>query len=708
MRSFVPVATAAAALALVACGSEIAVQGELSTFSAFGASAPRVDLLLTIDDSRSMADKQALLAAAIPDLIGAYVAPRCYADADDTLAPTQPGPTEACESGYHRRHPPVTDLHVGVITSSLGSLGASTCGGAKQDRRAHLVSDTPSGSSAPTYEGQGFLAWDPGGVLSPVGVSDASALGATLSDMVKGVGEEGCGFEMPLEATVRFLVDPMPWQTLEKAPPEGPYSPTTKVGTDDALLAQRAAFLRDDSILVVLVLSDENDCSFEVGAQGYSVMNPDGFYKSASICATTPSDKCCYSCGLPPPVGCQPDPVCAGLPKYDTAAGEDSVNLRCWHQQQRYGVQFLYPTARYVNAFTQTTIEPERNTLDASGSGPSGSVAVTNPIFAGSRTPKEVFVGTLTGVPWQPLAQQDENGQPTRLKTPSALASEQFTVRFVGSPDSFIEPTEPIMQEHYLPRGVAADAPNGGDRTIDPAAPGDLQYACTFPLASPVPASIECGPGAPADNPICQGTTQIQGKAYPSLRTLSVVDHLAEQGVVGSICPVPNGVGYGPFVDALDTRTSAALVSNCLSASLGADADGRVSCIVVEAIHSDTGQEACDQPGRGPVDADHVAAMKEAKADALAPKGDAAWNSFCEIAQLDGSRKDASSDLARCQTGEALEPGRDGWCYLDRLASPPVGDPSSEAFGRCTRTLRFVNGAAVRPSATAFVACFAP
>src|SRR5262245_2080061 len=39
--------------------------------------ADKVDLLMMIDNSRSMADKQLILALAVPDLLGRLVNPRC-------------------------------------------------------------------------------------------------------------------------------------------------------------------------------------------------------------------------------------------------------------------------------------------------------------------------------------------------------------------------------------------------------------------------------------------------------------------------------------------------------------------------------------------------------------------------------------------------------------------------------------------------------
>ena len=67
---------------------------------------------------------------------------------------------------------------------------------------------------------------------------------------------------------------------------------------------------------------------------------------------------------------CDPGGNC-DTPKY--APTEDHQNLKCFNQKKRYGVDFLYPTSRYVNAFTQFKIDPGE--VDYAGD------AVDNPLF---------------------------------------------------------------------------------------------------------------------------------------------------------------------------------------------------------------------------------------------------------------------------------------------------------------------------------------
>jgi hypothetical protein len=130
----------------------------------------------------------------------------------------------------------VRDLHIGVISSNMGDLGGGSCEyvGTPADK-SHLRTLGSDGPVA-TYQDLGFLAWDPDGELSPAGESDFEALVASAVDIVSGMGEQGCGYEMPLEAMNRFLVDPAPYDALVRDN-DGQHGS----GIDEALLAERAA-----------------------------------------------------------------------------------------------------------------------------------------------------------------------------------------------------------------------------------------------------------------------------------------------------------------------------------------------------------------------------------------------------------------------------------------------------------------------------------
>src|SRR6476660_2670002 len=86
------------------------------------------------------------------------------------------------------------------------------------------------------------------------------------------------------------------------------------MGKDMNLLAQRAAFLRPDSLVGVVMMTDENDCSIQDSGQYYYAARMDIILPHGSqVCAQNPNDKCCYFCNSAPPAGCQADPMCQGM-----------------------------------------------------------------------------------------------------------------------------------------------------------------------------------------------------------------------------------------------------------------------------------------------------------------------------------------------------------------------------------------------------------
>ena len=163
-----------------------------------------LDLLFVIDDSISMADDQAALIAA------------ARASLFPQLAALPYGPP---------------DLHVGVISTDMGTgsdLVTATCQGAGDDG-ALLV--PPDGACAGLTDR--FLS----DVREPDGSRRRNYTG-TLEDAfscLAALGAGGCGFEQPL-ASLRRAVDP--------------YN------------LANSGFLRPDALLLVVILSDEDDCTF--------------------------------------------------------------------------------------------------------------------------------------------------------------------------------------------------------------------------------------------------------------------------------------------------------------------------------------------------------------------------------------------------------------------------------------------------------------
>lgn len=550
------------------------------------AEATKVDLLLAIDNSISMAEKQQLLAKTMPDLVKRLVNPYCVNSRGAVVA--QPAsPAAACPNGSQREFEPLTDLHVGVITSSLGSHGAAgvgdLCAGANGNDHAHLIPFVRS--NVESYHGKGFLKWDPKGVASPPGESDVLAFADSLQKMIASVGEQGCGYEAQLESVYRFLVDPDPPQSV--AVPSG-QTVAAKVGIDQELLKERADFLRPDSSVVVLMLTDENDCSIVDEGYGWLVAHAAPMFRSTSACLGSPNDPCCQSCAeTTRNAGCAPFEQDSECRKGSTLpADQDNPNLRCFEQKARFGFDLRYPTSRYISAFGGGTVRNRKGEL------------VANPLFEQGRDPSLFTLAVIAGVPWQDLATPDSlAGDSLQFLTSEQLASSNRWPVILGDPSTNTPPTDPFMLEsteerrgknpitgaQVVPSSATspqANAINGHEQAN--LASSDLQYACTFALPQPLVCDEATAAGKGCDcfadaldfnRPLCQppaggpaGTTQYYGKAYPGLRELEVAQKLGRRAVLGSACArntqdnTRTDYGYRPLFGALGKRIAATLV----------------------------------------------------------------------------------------------------------------------------------------------------
>lgn len=165
----------------------------------------RIDLLFVVDDSSSMADEQASLAANV----------RRFATV-----------LENVEGG-------LPDLHIGVVTTDLGGGGHPIAGCEGDGRDGALVrGDLVDGAFLEdVFDGEA-----PDRRRHNYDGSLADAL-ASMAD----VGAEGCELAQPLEAMRRALDDH----------------------------PANAGFLRDDAFLMVVFLTDEDDCSVRPGGEAH-------------------------------------------------------------------------------------------------------------------------------------------------------------------------------------------------------------------------------------------------------------------------------------------------------------------------------------------------------------------------------------------------------------------------------------------------------
>lgn len=185
-----------------------------------GPVAPPVDLLFLIDASASMATAQMQLRESFPDFI---------------LAMATGG-----FPGEDPMFPPLTDIHVGVITPYMGTADyfITTCG--EEPRFGHdgVLRTESAGSGCSS--------------LPPWLEYDGSMTSAFERDFTckAQVGMMGCGFEQQLEAVAKAVT-----------PSDAPL----RFYRDSPGHADRGndGFFRDDAVLVIVLISDEDDCSVQ-------------------------------------------------------------------------------------------------------------------------------------------------------------------------------------------------------------------------------------------------------------------------------------------------------------------------------------------------------------------------------------------------------------------------------------------------------------
>lgn len=494
----------------------------------------KIDILFMVDNSLSMGDKQQVMAAAVPQLLGRLTNPDCVDidEADGLDAPrSMPNPTASCPEGLQREFAPVKDIHIGVVSSSLGDFGGDTCpegdpGTVNQAMNDHAWLLGALDRNMGTL-GSDFLSWSP---------SDAGDYEVAIdrkieefANFVTAATELGCGNEMILEGWYRFLVDPNPpTDVMMKDKTMNFRGPK-----DERILAMRKEFLRPDSLLAIFMLADENDCSMKDQGNDYDqvyswvAMTQGGqtrMWRGSKACESDPNDKCCFSCmlGSGDP-GCQAqDPEC----KFEgdnvqLEAADDDPNVRCRSMKKRFGYDFLFPASRYVNALTKLKICPEQTygNLDctckeANDKGvpcapgpeydnplyvdldPDPENPPTGPMRAGADS---VFLAGVVGVPWQDLAKSLDG--PLEYMTASELfkADDNRWDWFappINSDYSTAELKDPFMIESTTPR--TGTHPLTGDELMPPetefgrrnainghewyTSNKDVQFACIFNL----------------------------------------------------------------------------------------------------------------------------------------------------------------------------------------------------------------------------------
>jgi hypothetical protein len=204
----------------------------------------KVDLLFVVDNSRSMSQEQEILSDQVRVMV------------QELIAPTAMG---------GQTPPAVQDLHIGVVSTDLGADGQPVDSCVKNDEtggdkgllqatgrnsgclETYVAADCTSGGTCPWL------------VHSDAHPDDDVNNAPIWEDFkcIAALGTGGCGFEQPLEASRRAL-DP---------------------AGDAVLGGTNAGFLRSDSLLAVIYVTDEDDCSasdtriFDPGRDSLGALN---------------------------------------------------------------------------------------------------------------------------------------------------------------------------------------------------------------------------------------------------------------------------------------------------------------------------------------------------------------------------------------------------------------------------------------------------
>jgi hypothetical protein len=394
-------------------------------------------------------------------------------------------------------------MHIGILSSSLGSRGGDVCPDATMNpaNTALNAHDNDNGelinrtgvAGNPTVENtigdapspDNFLSFLPA-VTANAGkpppptpaVTSGMQLITDFTSLIEGVHEHGCGFEAQNEAWYRFLIQPDPFATINVNNNVASFS-----GVDATIIQQRHDFLRPDSLVAVIVVTDENeeaDDPLTIRGQGWA-FNKGSFPGSQSgggapegtvACqqldpsnpsTTGPNSSMCESCAFD-----MSDPNFAtDCPKngMNGNAGfldpiNDSPNLRFFHQKERFGLFAGYPTARYIWGLQQPTVPSvglafmgdTDHEHDSNGNyiGAQASQAnCVNPLYAtnlptsptadlchltqGTRTPDLVYYAAIAGVPHELLQATPGGGSAGMANDPGNFNADGSPVCAAGT-----------------------------------------------------------------------------------------------------------------------------------------------------------------------------------------------------------------------------------------------------------------------------------
>jgi hypothetical protein len=288
----------------------------------------KVDILIVLDNSSSMADQQALLAANLGSFIDVLEAEDVDADYRIAITTTDAG-HPACPSSTPERGA----FMLTPCTSRLDEFVVADGEGGPSDVRALACSDScgleptdleilpTTTDEDPIPRPRPWLERGHGSSNLREGVDMADALRCFAPQ-----GVAGCDFESPLESMHQGLL-------------------RAKDPTDPAY-----GFLRKDAALMVVFVTDEDDCSLSPGAEEIFSADGDKLFWSDPD-AAAPTSAVCWNAGV----------TCVGDP-----SGYDSCEATNKDLVGNEGVAdtdaVLQPIHRYVELFD--TIMADKRALD--------------------------------------------------------------------------------------------------------------------------------------------------------------------------------------------------------------------------------------------------------------------------------------------------------------------------------------------------------
>jgi hypothetical protein len=256
-----------------------------------------IDLLFMIDNSCSLTEEQASVVTEMPRILSILATGH---DASGTVPDARP----------------YRSIHVAIVDSDMGLgdvTGITTCDPGFGDDGLMQIRARHPGTGCLADYGAQYAATANVFAFEAGGPSSTSQAGTDMG-CVAALGTDGCGFEHQLESPLKAIslapgadgASPVSWTAPGYRPPTF-FAGTFGHGDDPRT---NGAFLRPDSMLAVILVTDEDDCS----TPNPSIFSPDD-------------------------------------PRYNTV----DLNLRCheWASE-------LYPIERYVDGFAGLRARPER------------------------------------------------------------------------------------------------------------------------------------------------------------------------------------------------------------------------------------------------------------------------------------------------------------------------------------------------------------